>query len=113
MSLRNELMYRVEIAPSGLEAIDIFIRSYEDGFIELYEDSGIWSEDLILANYHAAALELYRTIKVKMIGTLMQPTIFGTKRHGNFFEVAFMAQKRLVTVLYRDLPKESLRIIDY
>jgi len=37
-----------------------FIRYYEEAFFELYRDSGVWNEELIIQSYRESAQKLYR-----------------------------------------------------
>ena len=46
----------------ALSELKSFIRNYEEAFYELYRDTGIWSENLIIQTYQENARKLYLQI---------------------------------------------------
>ncbi len=39
-----------------------FVSSYVEGFFELYSDTGVWSEDVILQGVHSNGKKLFRDV---------------------------------------------------
>jgi len=44
-------MLKLRFRSRALLELKSFIRHYEEAFYELYKDTGIWSEDLIIQTY--------------------------------------------------------------
>jgi len=48
-------MVKLRFKSQALSELKSFIRHYEEAFYELYKDTGIWSEDLIIQIYRESA----------------------------------------------------------
>ena len=48
-------MVKLRFKAQALSELKSFVRNYEEAFYELYKDTGIWSEDLIIQIYRESA----------------------------------------------------------
>ncbi len=89
-----------------------FIDAYKSGFVELYSDSGIWSEDTILKQYQQAAESLKEGILDCIQFRLEKPVVFGRHKQFDSYECIVMTKGRLIDVIYSENLKLKERIIE-
>lgn len=89
-----------------------FIRNYEEAFFELYSDTGIWNESLIIENYRGSAQRLYLTVLSEIEQRLDDKKVLGRKSRLKFQELSFYVGNRLVIVYYTDDAKSKTRLIE-
>ena len=82
-------MIRLRFKPKALAELQLFIRHYEQAFFELYSDSGVWNEDLIIRSYRESAQKLYLTILRETEIRLGRSKVLGRKPRYYFFEIDF------------------------
>ncbi len=73
----NILMRQVYFSHAVYEVIDAYILQYATYFYHLYSDTGIWSEDQILAYYDQAATLRRDEVIDALYATLLPETIIG------------------------------------
>ena len=93
-------MIKIKFKPQALAELKSFIRHYEEAFYELYKDSGIWSENFIIAGYMESAKKLYLAILQQIESRLSARRVLGRKEFGLWFELNFYIGNRLVIVYY-------------
>src|SRR3989338_4089466 len=57
-----EVIMEVRFTAAAWLAIDLYVLHYEDSFIELFRDSGLWNEEMILAGYRDSASRLFQNL---------------------------------------------------
>ena len=92
--------------------LQIFIRNYEESFLELYSDTGIWSEAEIKDNYTKSATELYERIRDNIIFKLNNKKVLGRKENEFMAEIDFYIGSRLIMVLFVDDKENNVRWIE-
>lgn len=96
----------------ALSELKSFIRNYEEAFYELYRDTGIWSEDLIIQTYEENAKKLYLQILQEIESKLGKKKVLGYKPIGLWQELNFYVDNRLVIVYYSQDLKNKTRLIE-
>ena len=90
-----------------------FIRFYEEAFFELYRDSGVWNEDLIIQSYCESAQKLYLTILQEIESRLTPRKVLGRKElRNNHYEIYVHVGSRLVIVSYSDHVRQPFRLVE-
>ena len=106
-----ELRYR-EAARADVRA---FVGGYIEGFWELYSDSGIWSEQVLLESVLANGGKLFNDLYNAIDARLAKKLVLGRKesgvRHG-WFECRFSIGSRLVLVFYSEDSKQRIRWVE-
>jgi hypothetical protein len=105
-------MIDLRLKPEALFELQNFIRHYEQAFYELYHDSGVWNEDLIIRSYRESAQKLYLTILEGIKQRLGKKKVLGRKSSNYFQELDFYVGNRLVVVYYSDDAINKARIIE-
>lgn len=105
-------MFEFEISAHAYAGLVNFINAYEDGFLELYSDTGIVSEDLILEQYHQAAIDLRKRITSTISAHFNQDKILGRKKQGIYYEYALGVGSYIIFIVYREYPWVQTRIIE-
>ena len=103
-----ELLFKEE----ALVDLQRFVRNYEQAFFELYKDSGVWNEDLIIQSYRESANKLYSTILEKIEKRLAPEKVIGRKTSQSWQELYFYVDNRLVIVHYSEDKKGRLRLVE-
>lgn len=91
----NILMRQVYFSHSVYEVIDAYILQYATYFYQLYSDTGIWSEDQILAYYDQAATLRRDEIIDALYDTLLPEIIIG---HSGQNTVKIMWRSKMLIV---------------
>ena len=89
-----------------------FIRYYEEAFCELYRDSGVWNEELIIQNYRESASKLYNAVLQGIENRLSRKKVLGRKTAEHWKELAFHVGERLIIVRYSEDLKRRVRWIE-
>lgn len=89
-----------------------FIRHYEEAFFELYRDSGVWNEGLIIESYRESAKKLYTAVLREIENRLAHQKVLGRKTAGEWRELLFHVGERLVIVRYSENLKQNVRWIE-
>ena len=89
-----------------------FIRHYEEAFFELYRDSGVWNEELIIQSYRESATRLYIAILEEIESRLSRQKVLGRKTAEHWKELAFHVGERLIIVRYSEDLKRKIRWIE-
>ncbi|MEK7664348.1 MAG: hypothetical protein AAB340_02860 [Patescibacteria group bacterium] len=105
-------MLVVKFKERAIVDLQIFVRNYENSFLELYKDSGIWSEDEIKNIYIKSAEELYRKIRDGIVKRLKDEKVLGRKENSLMKEVSFFVGNRLIIVLFSDDKKANIRWVE-
>ena len=85
---------------AAISAITGFIRAYEEAFFELYQDSGLVTERVILENYRLSAKKLSKQIFLEIEKHLVKKAVLGRKESEHWHELTFYTGSRLITVYY-------------
>ncbi len=105
-------MIKLQIKDQALTDLQRFIRQYEEAFFELYKDSGVWNEDLIIESYRESAQKLYLTILEEIQRRLSPNKILGRKALKGLQELYFHVGNRLIIVYYSENLNRKLRLIE-
>ncbi len=95
-------MLEIRFTEKAIIDIEIFIRNYEGSFLQLYSDSGIWSERAIRDMYMKSADELREGIISGIVEKLHSNKVLGRKEHNLMSEIDFYIGSRLIIVLFSD-----------
>jgi len=104
-------MRQLRFSAESLLELQNFIRNYEQSFFELYKDSGVWNEELIIQSYRESAEKLYLTILKEIEIRLGKTKVLGRKPASYFNELDFYVGDRLIVVYYTDGDGRKIRII--
>ena len=104
-------MIDLQFSEQALVELQRFIRHYEEAFFELYQDSGVWSEALIIQNYKASAEKLYLTILQEIETRLSSKKVLGRKSKLSWQELYFYVGNRLIIVTWSDDQELKKRFI--
>lgn len=105
-------MSSIRFTEKAIIDLQVFIRNYEESFLELYSDTGIWSEYEIKSNYIKSATELYERIRDNIIFKLGSKKVLGRKENELMTEIDFYVGSRLVMVLFSDDKGNNIRWIE-
>ena len=105
-------MLKLRFKSQALFGLKGFIRNYEEAFYELYNDTGIWSEDLIIQTYKESAQKLYLEILQEIQNKLGTKKVLGQKSLGLWQELNFYVGDRLVIVYYSQDLKNKIRFVE-
>ena|SRR3989344_3336050 len=105
-------MLEIRFTQKAIIDIEIFIRNYEESFLQLYSDSGIWSEHIIRDMYMKSADQLRDRIIGGIVQKLKQEKVMGRKEHELMVEIDFHVGSRLIVVLFSDKYELSERWIE-
>lgn len=89
-----------------------FIDAYKAGFVSLYADSGIWSEDLIIKQYQQAAESLKEAILDNVAIKMKDEVIFGRQKRNEWHGLILMVNGRIIDVLYSENLKLHQRTVE-
>ncbi len=96
----------------ALADLQRFIRYYEEAFFELYRDSGVWNEELIIQSYRESAQKLYLTVLHEIAQRLAPRKVLGRRSLLHVNELCFYIGERLVIVEYTNDPAHNIRLIE-
>ncbi|HEY4521092.1 MAG TPA: hypothetical protein VJL57_01695 [Candidatus Paceibacterota bacterium] len=105
-------MIKLQFEEQALRNLEGFVRHYEEAFVELYRDSGLWSEDLIVQGYRDSAKTLHADIVAEIERRLVRQKILGRKAVGSSNELFFHVGARLIIVHYSEESKKRIRVIE-
>ena len=105
-------MLKLKFKSQTLSELKSFIRNYEEAFFELYKDTGIWSEDLIIQTYRESARKLYLQISQEIENKLGEKKVLGNKSSGSWQELDFYVGNRLIIVYYSQDLKNKVRFVE-
>ncbi len=106
-------MFDVGFRKSVLEGVHDFAKEYEQCFVNLFHDSGIWCEHIILEKYRLASYELHDRFIDEMIKRLSENTLLGRKKVGIYFEIKFHVNRYILHVRYTENKIEKRRIVEW
>lgn len=106
-------MFSVKWQKAALEGIRIFSERYEECFVSLFHDSGIWCESVIIEKYRFAGKELNRNFVDEIAQRLKEDIVLGRKKRTEWFEIGFRVDHRFLKVNYTENEKEKQRIIEW
>lgn len=104
-------MLELKFKSQALSELKSFISNYEESFYELYRDTGIWSEDLIIQIYQESARKLYFQILQEIENKLGKKQVMGQKVFSFWRELDFHVGNRLIIVYYSQDLKNKIRFI--
>jgi len=104
-----ELLFR-EAAKAYIAS---FITHYEEGFFELYRDTGIWSEEMIIESVRANGKKLFEDLYSAIESRLSPTPVLGRKRlRKKWHEIDFHVGDRLIIVHYSEDIRAHIRWIE-
>lgn len=93
--------------------LESFIDRYRGAFRELYSDTGLWNESLIIAGYEENAWILYRAIRGSITDHLTRQPVMSRKRVAkDWYEVHISVEDRHIIVLYSEDKRENTRWVE-
>lgn len=106
-------MFKVIFTEMAEFSLKSFVNHYEEGFVNLYKNSGIWAEDTILQQYYQAAILLNNTIVDETENKLKQNEVLGRKpKQNNWYELSFYVGDRFISIVYWEDKKENARYVE-
>ena len=105
-------MLEIRFTQKAIIDVEIFIRNYEGFFLQLYSDSGIWSEYAIKDMYSKSANELRESIIGGISEKLNKKKILGRKESKLMTEIDFYIGSRLIIVIFSEDHAKSVRQIE-
>ncbi len=105
-------MLNVYYSESAISNVKGFIRAYEEAFFELYRDSGMVTEQVIIENYRLSAKKLSEQIFFEIEKRLSAEQVLGRKEGRQWHELTFYVGSRLITVYYTTDDPGKLRIVE-
>ena len=105
-------MLEIRFTQKAIIDIEIFIRNYEDSYLQIFNDSGIWSEYIIKDMYRKSADELRENIVSGIVEKLNKKKVFGRKESELMTEIDFYIGSRLVMVLFSDNKESKERRVE-
>lgn len=105
-------MLKVYYSESAISTVKGFIRAYEEAFFELYRDSGLVTERVIIENYRLSARKLSEQIFFEIEKHLSTTQVLGRKEHQQWYELTFYVGGRLITVYYTTDDAAGLRTVE-
>ncbi|OGG62529.1 hypothetical protein A3C21_00155 [Candidatus Kaiserbacteria bacterium RIFCSPHIGHO2_02_FULL_59_21] len=98
---------------SALADVRSFVFHYEEAFLELYSDTGLWSEDTILESVRSNAKQLFTDIYGAIEEHLERRVVLGRKtKRAAWYEFSFRVGSRLVIVHYSENRKHNIRWVE-
>ena len=98
---------------SAFADVNSFVFHYEEAFLELYRDSGLWSEEIILESVRGNARQLFAEIYDAIEKYLGRFRVLGRKgTRDGWYELSFRVGSRLVIVYYSEAKKENVRWVE-
>ncbi|MEK7106814.1 MAG: hypothetical protein AAB899_01330 [Patescibacteria group bacterium] len=98
---------------SALADVRSFVFHYEDAFLELYSDSGLWSEEIILEGVRGNAKQLFVDVYDAVAKHLEHRLVLGRKRaRRGWHELSFHVGSRLIIVYYSENRKADVRWVE-
>jgi hypothetical protein len=103
---------KVYFTDKAIADIQNFIRASEEAFMELFTDSGIWAEEMIIQSYLANITELKKKLFQEISTRLGRTKVFGRKDLDVWKELVFHVGSRLVIIYYSENSKKNIRQIE-
>jgi len=100
-------MRNVVFSEDVFHRINQYSRHYRMYFEETYTDTGIWSEDMIVARYCELALERKKDLEATILHRIQQENIIG---HSGDNTVTILWRKKNLHITYEDRG-EDMRIV--
>jgi hypothetical protein len=93
--------------------IDLYILHYEDSFVELFRDSGLWNEEMILAGYRDSASKLFQSLYGTVEERLSGTRVLGRQKAGKRLQrLVITIGDRVVILHYSENKKERIRCVE-
>lgn len=89
-----------------------FLDAYKKAFVQMFSDSGIWSEEMIIEQYRKSAQDIYSLILGNILLKLSGEKVLGRKKVGESFEIIFYVGSRLIVVVYSENKHDNERIVE-
>ena len=96
----------------ALGELQSFVRHYEEAFFDLYRDSGVWNEELIIESYRESAKKLHGVILQEIKHRLARKKVLGRKATAGWYELCFHVGARLIIVYYSENLKQERRWVE-
>ena len=98
---------------AAVSDISRFVAGYVEGFFELYSDTGIWSEEIILRSIRSNGKKLFYDLYDTVALQLSDRRILGRKeRKRGGHESRFHVGTRLVIVSFSEDKKAKIRWVE-
>ena len=98
---------------SALADVCSFVFHYEEAFLELYRDTGLWNEETILESVRGNAKQLFVDVYDAVAKHLEHHLVLGRKRtRGGWHELSFHVGNRLIIVYYSEDRKVDIRWVE-
>ena len=103
----------VRFVPAAWLAIDLYVIHYEDSFTQLFRDSGVWNERMILAGHHDSAATLFRNLYDAIEESFSRGRVLGRQKVGRkLYRLIVTVDDRIIIVHYSQNRKEKTRYIE-
>lgn len=104
-------MYNIRFSQQAERELFSFINNYETAFFELYRDTGLWNEKLIIQGYRDSALRLLNQIILTTQHRLQPTTVIGRQKQQGYFSLSFHVGSRLISIFYEEEKSVKTRIV--
>ena len=109
----REVIMEVRFSEAAWLAIDLYVLHYENSFIELFRDSGLWNEEMILAGYRDSASRLFQNLYIVIEERLSRVSVFGRQKAGRRLQrLVITIEDRVVILHYSENKKAKMRYIE-
>ncbi len=98
---------------SAFAEVNSFVFHYEEAFLELYRDTGLWNEETILESVRGNAKRLFADIYDAIAEHLERNPVLGRKRaRSGWYQLSFHVGSRLIIVRYSEDRKSGVRWVE-
>ena len=104
-------MFRVRFSETAVEEIVTYVDTYRRGYRELFFDTGIWSEKIIIEQYELAAQLLFDSLFSSIQQLLSPATVLGRSQSDKRLECHFHLGDRLIILTYSENAKKKERTV--
>jgi plasmid stabilization system protein ParE len=103
---------KVFFTDKAISEIQNLIRFTEEAFIELFSDSGISAEQVIIQSYLANTSEFKRKLFLNIEQRLKSNKVLGRKQKSSLQELIFHINNRIVIIYFSADLKRKIRIVE-
>ncbi len=105
-------MFLVRFSETAVEEIVTYVDAYRRGYRELFSDTGIWSERVIIEQYELAAQSLFDSLFLSIKQLLSPAKVLGRSNSGKYTECHFYLGDRLIILSYTESFKKKERTVE-
>ncbi|MBI5793862.1 hypothetical protein HZA87_02120 [Candidatus Uhrbacteria bacterium] len=104
-------MFLVRFSEAAVTEMLIYVDAYRRGYRELFSDTGIWFEKIILEQYELSAQSLFDSLFLSIKQLLRPSKVLGRSHSVKLSECHFYLGDRLVIISYTENAKKKERTV--